>query len=397
MRIFLMPDMPTQDVFSPGDADAPVGRRPRVLHFVTGGFSGATQVAIDLVDAHRASGNFDAKLVLRRKRNTDPKRVDSLRQRGLAVEVVTGWSHAVTVWQLMQICSRFCPDIIVAHGFSDHLWGRYAGLLSQVPHMVHVEHNSRERYTRFRLAQALWLNKRTDAIVGCSEGVRDSLLARGFPVEKTIAISNGIRLAPYLQAVPELAMRIPGIVMAARFARQKDHATLLHALVLLRDRGLRPTVQFAGGGKTRYMRATQELCHRLGLQEQVNFAGFCNDVPGLLMQHRICVLATHYEGMPLSLIEGMAAGCAVVGSQVVGVQEVIDHQRNGLLVAHASPSAMADALELLLRDGAAAQRMADTARGDALSHYSMERMTNDYERLFAAIMDGQSLKHESKV
>ncbi|WP_188394800.1 glycosyltransferase [Oxalicibacterium flavum] len=372
------------------DADARAGiRAPRVLHFVTGGFSGATQVAIDLVEAHRASGNFDAKLVLRRKRNTESGRVEALRQKGLDVEVVAGWSHAVTIWQLARICRRFCPDILVAHGFSDHLWGRYAGLLAKVPHMIHVEHNSRERYSRCRLSQALWLSKCTDAIVGCSEGVRSSLLARGFPAEKTMAIPNGIRLVPYQGPVPELAARIPGIVMAARFARQKDHETLLRALALLRDRGLRPTLQFAGGGKMRYKHAAQELCNQLGLQEQVNFIGFCSDVPALLMQHRICVLATHYEGMPLSLIEGMAAGCAVVGSQVVGVQEVIDHRYNGLLAEHASPSSLADALEDLLRDDVGAQRMADAARRDAIGHYSMERMTSDYESLFATIMSGR--------
>ncbi|MDD2711546.1 MAG: glycosyltransferase [Simplicispira sp.] len=363
---------------------------PRVLHFVTGGFSGATQVALDLVAAHQASGNFQAKLVLRRKRNTDPARVQALRERGLDVDVVAGWSHAATVWQLVQLCRRYRPDLLVAHGFSEHLWGRYAGLLAQVPHLVHVEHNSRERYTRFRLAQARWLSRRTDALVGCSEGVRQTLLERGFPAHKTVAISNGIRLAPYLgTALLPLPERVAGIVMAARFARQKDHATLLQALALLRQRGLKPTLQLAGGGKANCLRAAQRLCAALGLQDQVQFIGFCRDVPALLMRHQICVLATHYEGMPLSLIEGMAAGCAVVGSQVVGVQEVIDHGRNGLLVAHGSAPALADALERLLRDGAAAGRLAQAARSDALALYSMERMTGGYEDLFQALLAGR--------
>jgi hypothetical protein len=76
---------------------------------------------------------------------------------------------------------RFRPDILVAHGFSEHLWGRYAGLLAQVPHLVHVEHNTRERYTRWRLKQTRWLAARTDRIVGCSEGVRLRLLEMGMP------------------------------------------------------------------------------------------------------------------------------------------------------------------------------------------------------------------------
>ncbi len=356
--------------------------RPRVLHFVTGGFSGATQVAVDLVQAHGESGRFEALLVLRRKRNTAAERVQALRDRGLRVESVAGWSHAATIWQLAALCRRERPDVLVAHGFSEHLWGRYAGLLAGVPHLVHVEHNSRERYSAWRLQQARWLARRTDAIVGCSEGVRTSLLALGFPADRTHAIPNGIRLAPFADA-PERAWqaRVPGIVMAARFARQKDHATLLHALALLRARGLTPPVRLAGGGKASAQRAARRLCSALGLDGQVEFLGHCPDVPGLLMQHQICVLATHYEGMPLSLIEGMAAGCAVVGSRVVGVQEVIDHGRNGLLADHADPQALADALALLLTDAAAAARMAERARLDAHRLYSLGTMTARYEDL----------------
>lgn len=354
--------------------------RPRVLHFVTGGFSGATQVAVDLVQAHAASGRCDALLVLRRKRTTLPERVQALRQQGLAVETVAGWAHAATVLQLLALCRRYRPDVLVAHGFSEHLWGRYAALLAGVPRIVHVEHNSRERYTAWRLRQALWLAARTHAIVGCSEGVRQSLLERGFPADKLSAIPNGIRLAPYA-VLPDWQARTPGIVMVSRFARQKDHATLLRALALLRARGLTPPVRLAGGGKASALRAAQRLCTELQLDDQVSFLGHCRDVPGLLMGHRICVLATHYEGMPLSLIEGMAAGCAVVGSRVVGVREVIDDGRNGLLADAADPVALADALARLLTQEADAVRMAQAARADAQRLYSLETMAAQYEAL----------------
>ncbi|MBP6297454.1 MAG: glycosyltransferase, partial [Acidovorax sp.] len=269
---------------------------------MTGGFSGATQVAVDLVRAHGASGRFDALLVLRRKRTTLPERVRALQADGLRVELVPGWSHAATVWALASLCRRFQPDILVAHGYSEHLWGRYAGLLAGVRHLVHVEHNSRERYNAWRLVQARWLARRTDAIVGCSEGVRSALLGYGFPQDRVHAIPNGIRLEPYANASAHtFVQRIPGIVMAARFARQKDHATLLQAVALLRTRGLRPPVLLAGGGKASARRAAERLAQTLGLADQVTFLGHCNDVPGLLKGHQICVLSTHYEGMPLSL------------------------------------------------------------------------------------------------
>ncbi|QNP47160.1 glycosyltransferase family 4 protein [Diaphorobacter aerolatus] len=364
-------------------------RRPRVLHFVTGGFSGATQVAVDLVRGHLAGQSFEPLLVLRRKPHTEQARVDALLSEGIPVEMVAGWAHIATVRQLVKICERFRPDILVAHGFSEHLWGRYAGLLAKVPHLVHVEHNSRERYTWSRTRQMLWLSRRTDAIVGCSEGVKQVLLDKGTPVAKTLAISNGIRTAPFAAAVQHSwRERIPGIIMAARFARQKDHTTLLRAIALLRSRGHRPSVKLAGAGKASARNAAHKLSAELGLTDQVEFLGHHKDVPGLLMTHQICVLSTHYEGMPLSLIEGMAAGCVAIGTRAPGVQEVIDHDRNGLLVAHEDAASLADALERVLTRPEDGERLAAQGRADADTLYTLERMIARYETLFGQIIAG---------
>lgn len=356
----------------------------RVIHFVTGGFSGATQVAVDLA-AHAGEG-LRTLLVLRRKRNTDPQRVEALRARGLSVRTVPGWSHAATVASLVGLCREFRPDVLVAHGFSEHLWGRYAGLIAGVPALVHVEHNSRERYTAWRLAQARWLARRTAAIVGCSEGVKRSLLELGFPVDRTLAIPNGTDLARFAAAGSQAwQARAPSIVMAARFARQKDPLTLVRALALLRERGLAPSLLLAGGGKAGFRRDAEREVARLSLQDQVKFLGHCADVPALLMGQRICALSTHYEGMPLSLVEGMASGCAVVGSDVVGVRELIEPGRTGLLVPEGDVEAWADALALLLRDDSTARRMGEAARQQALREHGMALMVQRYERLLRSL------------
>ena len=121
-----------------------------------------------------------------------------------------------------------------------------------------------------RLAQARWLARRTDRIVGCSEGVRQVLLDMGMPAERTVAIPNGINLAPFAEAdARAFAQRVPGIVMVARFSKQKDHATLLRAVALLRGRGLRPTLQFAGGGKAMHRAPLEALATELGIADQV--------------------------------------------------------------------------------------------------------------------------------
>lgn len=364
----------------------------RVLHFVTGGFSGATQVALDLVQAARASPGMAPLLVLRRKRQTDPARVEALREAGVPVETVPGWSHAATVWSLVQVCRRFTPDVLIAHGFSEHLWGRYAGLIAGVPHLVHVEHNSRERYTRWRLAQARWLARRSDRLVGVSEGVAARLRELGFPAERVVAIGNGIDLEAYAQADAQpMALRKPALLMSARFSRQKDHPTLVRALALLKAGGHRPPLLFAGTGSRRHRERTQRLATELGVAEQVEWLGQRSDMPQLLMTTPICVLATHYEGMPLALLEGMAAGCAVVASAVPGVRELIEHGRTGLLVAEGDARAMADALSGLLDDPVRAAALGAAARRRALDEHGRALMVARYQQMLVTLRSGPAL------
>lgn len=357
----------------------------RVLHFVTGGFSGgATQVAIALVKSAMAGDDIEPLLVLRRKRRADPRRIQALIEQGVPLETVNNYTHISSILALVQVCRQFKPDVLVAHGFSEHLWGRYAGLLARVPVLIHVEHNTRERYTWWRLQQAKWLTRYTRYLIGCSEGVRQRLLELKFPPEKCIAIPNGIDLAPFAAADRHPhRLREAGVVMVSRIGKQKDHSTLLHALHLLKRRGIAPPLYLAGQGKL--LGKMQTLARQLGIDDQVHFLGHCNNVPELLFSQKIAVLSTHYEGMPLSLLEAMAAGCAVVASDVPGVKEVIDDGRNGLLAEHGSPAALADALQQLLSDEDFAANLAQHARRTALEKHSKELMNQRYHELFTGL------------
>ena len=357
----------------------PAARPLRVLHFVSGGFSGATQVAIDLCGDDAGQDTF---LVLRRRIMDPTERVRALRAKGLRVEVVPRWSHTVTILALRRLCLQWKPDVLVAHGFSEHLWGRYAALLAGVPCIVQIEHNVRERYGRWRLWQALWLAQRTDRIVGVSRAVEDVLVRLGHPPERCMTIHNGIELSRWTKGQP-WAQREAAIVMPARFARQKDHRTLIEALVPLKALGHRPTVYFAGEGKASWRKEAEQLAARLGVQDQVQCLGHVQDLPALLGRVKLCVLSTHYEGLGLGLIEGMASGCCGVGTDVEGVREIITHGHNGLLVPHADAQALARTLAELLGDDARTQALAAVGQAHVHAAFDRQRMRQQYLALFA--------------
>lgn len=359
----------------------------RIIHFVTGGFSGSTNVAKAIILATNQQPDIRSLLVLRKKKSTTEQKVEGFRDLGIDTHVVSGSLHLVTIFQLYKICQRYKPDVLVVHGFSEHLWGRYAGLLAGVPHMVHVEHNSRERYNAFRLFQAKWLTNYTDAIVGCSEGVRQSILKLGFPAEKTLTINNGINTAPFHQAkLFDFHQRKPDILMAARFARQKDQTSLIKAVSLLNAKGISIKLRFAGLGNKRHLAKAQALVEELQLEQQIEFLGHCQNLPDLLCETQFFVLSTHYEGMPLALIEAMAAGCAVIASRVVGVQEMIEHGVDGYLVEPQSPQALADAIEHLLLHPQIAESLAAAGQNKAFSEFSIEKMAGGYEKLFKSLV-----------
>jgi len=355
----------------------------RVLHFVIGAFrGGSAEIAIQLVKAAQASAYVEPLLVLRGKRK-DPRMSAELEAANVPVQMILRRSRIATIWALVRICRKFRPDILIAHGFSEHLWGRYAGLIARVPHLIHVEHNTREPYTFWQRMQTRWLARRSARIIGVSEATRQVLLEMGMPPERTIAIANGIDLSAFANAPSHpLTAREPGIIMAARLCRQKDHATLLRAVALLRERGLTPPVWLAGSGRASKQKPLQRLTEELGLGGQVHFLGLRLDVPELMMKQRICVLISHWEAFGLALVEGMAAGCAVIGSNVVGMREVITHEVDGLLVEPGNPAALADALERLLRDDALAARLSTAARETALREYGRELMHSRYETVF---------------
>jgi UDP-N-acetylglucosamine:LPS N-acetylglucosamine transferase len=95
-------------------------------------------VAIELIRAAKSNSSITSMLVLRKKSSTDLARVAQLEAEGMELKLVAGWSHLATIFELVRVCREYKPDILVTHGFSEHLWGRYAGLLARVPHLIHV-------------------------------------------------------------------------------------------------------------------------------------------------------------------------------------------------------------------------------------------------------------------
>jgi glycosyltransferase involved in cell wall biosynthesis len=134
---------------------------------------------------------------------------------------------------------------------------------------------------------------------------------------------------------------------------------LLHALALLRTQhGLEPPTTIVGDGPD--LAAHQALAQQLHLHHVV-FTGERDDVAHCLAQHQVFVLLSEHEGLPISILEAMRAGLAILASDLPGLRELLPTPSHGVLVEN-TPAAVATALQRLLHDGPLRQQLAQRAR-----------------------------------
>ena len=360
--------------------------KPRVIHFVTGGGSGATKVALELACGHLRSGNYEPLLVLRRKKAALPVTMQNqIAATGLRTAWVdSGWKWT-TLRQLAAIIADFKPQVFAAHGNSEHIWGRQAAFAANVPVVLHIEQNC-ERYPFWRRWSAQKLAARTTATVCVSHGVADHVRQLGLAGPRVEVIHNGVDATRYSTGAPPFASRSQDIVMVARFARQKDQPTLIRAAKRLVDAGWTGRLLLGGDGKSSHRRACEKLVATLGLTGRVEFLGRVTNAAELYHRCRAAVLSTHYEGLPLVLVDYMAAGCAAIGSAAAGVNDVIEAGVNGWKFPCGDDAALAAALTEVLAGGPRVEAIVARGQADAPARFSLQKQLDRYEALFAGLL-----------
>lgn len=220
--------------------------------------------------------------------------------------------------------------------------------------LIFTEHNTSNRRLENALFRIIdkWIYRFYDKIVCISAEIQD-IIARhtGLPDRRFSLIPNGVNLAAIHKAKPlirsDFKVQVDDItvVQVSAFRKQKNQQTLIRSLNHLPDNIV---VWLAGSGET--MEECRQLVHELGLETRVHFLGVRTDIPELLKTADIVVLSSHYEGLSLASIEGMASGKPFVASNVPGLREVVHGA--GLLFADNDAEALAKHLTDLLADEA---------------------------------------------
>ncbi|MBA2733124.1 MAG: glycosyltransferase [Acidobacteria bacterium] len=288
-------------------------------------------------------------------------------------------------------------DVVQTHDFYTNVFGMAAAALARVP----VRIASRREMGGLRSRKQRIVERRAynlaHAVVANAEAVRRDLIEEGVFTEKIVTIYNGldshrVASAPLLKRKQALISfnlpleenrRFVTIVANLRLP-VKDHPTFLRAAKLVRE--AIPNAGFIIAGEGELLGSMRELSAQLKLESDVFFTGRCSDVPALLSISDVCVLSSRAEGFSNSILEYMAAGRAVVTTDVGGAREAVVEGETGYIVPIGDSHKMAERIIALLGDSDMAREMGERGRRIVEQKFSCEAQLTHIEALYERLL-----------
>ncbi len=275
-------------------------------------------------------------------------------------------------------------DVIHAHKFGSNVWGSLLGTLTRVPVVVAHEHSWRyEGQPHRKFLDRHVVARLSDAFVAVSvEDKRRMMEVERIPASSIRFIPNGILTPPPSghDARRELGIAPDAVVVGtvAQLRPEKALDLLVEAasIALPSLPGLR--VVIVGDGREEH--ALRARVSELGLEDCVILAGHRSDVPDVLAAVDVTVCCSEFEGMPLSVLEYMAAAKPVIATNVGGLPAIVQHERTGLLVPPRDAAALAAAICRLGSDPVLRERFGRAGQAS-------QRASFDFSSTVSAIQD----------
>ncbi len=240
--------------------------------------------------------------------------------------------------------------IIHSHTARTAMIGRLASAMTGIPLVYHAHsptgHNSTRRVSDWISAKVeRWSLGRVSQVIAVSEAMADYMAGQGVDRHRIAVVRNGVPGPSELpwRARPNGTWTLGTVAL---FRPRKGVEVLLEALAILRQQGLPVRLRAVGTFEsTAYEREIADRVRRLGLSDCISWTGFTRDVAAQLAQMDLLVLPSLFgEGLPMVVLEAMAAGVPVVATSVPGVPEAVRDGREGVLAAPGDAADLAQAI-----------------------------------------------------
>jgi glycosyltransferase involved in cell wall biosynthesis len=239
------------------------------------------------------------------------------------------------------------------------------------------------------------LLKKCDRLIACGGAVQQALIRNeGLPESRIEVIYNGVDLKALSRASSDARPRLRqelGLnhddfvaVLVARLHPLKDHATALRAVARARHEIPELRLLLVGEGDQR--ESVERIIKANGLESIVTLAGTRTDVADLLSASDVFLLSSLSEGIPLTVIEAMAARRPVISTSVGGLPELIEHRVTGLLAPVGDDAALARHLSDLYRLPDLRSSIAEAAHRNVVRKFSLDGMLNRYREVYREVL-----------
>lgn len=288
--------------------------------------------------------------------------------------------------RLRKIVSQIQPAVILAHQYTPFFYSSLARGFSQCPPIVFIEHGRHypdPRKLRRILANRL-LFRKNDTVIAVAQSVKQAVVCKeGIASHRVYVIPNGINPDPFLTAEVSrarvrrelgLADDEVAIIQVARLDPLKDHDTAIAAV----ERLAQPRVRLLIVGDGPETARLRQRVNRSPVPERFAFLGYRQDIPELLAAADVFLLSSVSEGLPVTILEAMAAALPVVATRVGDLSTVVEHNVTGLLVPPHDPAQLTQALERVCLSSELRRQFGLAGRKKILAQFTEEKMHAAY-------------------
>jgi len=234
-----------------------------------------------------------------------------------------------------------------------------------------------------------------DRVIAVSGSVRDRFLHSGTNPDQIRVIENGIDLARFTPgsssisraevSIPE-AQTVIGVI--GMFDPVKGHVHLLEALRQLQARGVTGLCCLVAG-EGRLEADLKEYARAAGIEPMVRFLGYRRDIPDLLGLMDMVVMPSLRESFGLVALEAMAMKVPVIASRIGGLEEVVEHEKTGLLVPPGDAAALAEAIRTLAEDPEMRRNMGEAGRHRVEQCFGLDSTVRRIEDLYLELLNSR--------
>lgn len=336
------------------------GQMIKILHVINNlGSGGAEKLLEELLPLINENESIDADVLIL----TDKNNVfyDSLISKEVNVKILK-YRNIYDLRNIFEIKKSIIDgyyDIVHSHTFPTQYWVALSKLFiynEKIKFITteHSTHNRRRDKFYFRPIDR-FIYFQYDSIISITEKTRDNLIDWIDPkrkkIDKHIIIENGVNIQKIKEALPYkkseliegISEDIKLVCMVGRFSEAKDQPTLIRAISKLPEE-----IHLALVGEGPLMLNNEKLADELGIANRVHFLGFRKDIPKILKTVDVVVLSSHWEGLSLASIEGLASEKPFIASKVPGLEEIVEGY--GILFEEGNDDKLYEIIRLLMND-----------------------------------------------